>query len=178
MTHFLLSNSRIPQVTHAGNMASNWKSAARKMKAVGAVHALGGVKEFAEHTNATRRSARLSYSRPENKAKLEAEVKAKLEQKRKDLKEGNIVPKHTLTAKERLAQRLGKNKAPAPGSTGLTDIMEKNKVVDWEDEEDEEEDEEMEEKSSGRGSKAGSSRGISKRSSQGSARGSSRKSKS
>ena len=62
----------------------------------------------------TRRSARLSYSRPENKAKLEAEVKAKLEQKRKDLKEGNIVPKHTLTAKERLAQRLGKNKAP-PG---------------------------------------------------------------
>ena len=54
-------------------------------------------------------------------------------------------------------------------------MMEKNKVVDWEDEEDEEEDEEMEEKSSGRGSKAGSSRGISKRSSQGSARGSSRK---
>ena len=36
----------------------------------------------------------------------------------------------------------GKNKAPAEGSTGLTDMMEKNKVVDWEEEEEEEEGEE------------------------------------
>ena len=158
------------------------------MKAVGAVkegieeykvhkkagwRTAGAVAAFASDTNATRRSARLSYSRPENAKKLESEVKAKLEQKRKELKEGNIIPQHKLTAKERIALRLGKNKAPAEGSTGLTDMMEKNKVVDWEDDDDDEEEEKSASRGSKRASGAGSSRGISKRKSQSSSRASS-----
>ena len=177
---------------------SQWKGAAAKMKAVGAVkesideykvhkkkgwRAAGAVSAFASHTNTTRRSARLSYSRPENAKKLEEDVKAKLEQKRKDglgTNSSMFAAKggQKLTAKERIAARLGK-KAPAEGSTGLTEMMAGNTVVEWEDEgeeeeEEEDEDEEMEEKSTSRG--AGSSRGISKPSSQGSARSSGRKS--
>jgi hypothetical protein len=156
-----------------------WKGAANKVKAVGAVasgatvddfkvhkqagwRTAGQVAAIASHHNA-RKSARISR----NSQRAATELASKLEENRQRLAAGKKESKKAgMSVKERIAARK-KGAAPAAeGSTGLTDMMGKNKMVDWEEEEDEDEDEEEEkEEEPPKSKRASTSRGINKRSS-------------